>query len=437
MRTWEQLIVEANATGTYGSYAGDGASVPWQTCGFAVPPLGLSMALYKVWLDSHYPAAFKLHDWCYTLYGSLIGVTQLEADEALRTQILAIGGIASPLDAALVYAAVRLGGAYYFGTSLTGFDQAVYDEALMRRAPWVGGSNMGLAPRMEKSKMAIKVVIVFQQSTLGGYSVPSLGLAGRTHIGGWTEHLWYPTDDIGKLWTALTVTNDPLINWGLLQLRADMLTENASIVGVRLYEGGSGKGIFRAFSVPGRYSAANSDIPSLALLAYVGLATTVKAKRLTLRGMPDHQAKGGEFTPDQSMQDSLRYYGLALGAFGAVTKNDNAGLPIINVTDVGVVQLNGIAPTFGIGVQVQFRQMVNQYGQRVGGKFATTAINSPSNQFTVAGWNLGPCTGGNVLVQTSSLKTIIPGSLVASRLVTRQVGRPFEQYRGRSSKRRR
>jgi len=117
LRNAAQLISAAMATGTYEHYVGDGASVPWQVALPASLPLGMTMAIYKFYLDARWPLAFKLHDWCYTPWGSLINVTREEADDALRELI----AVDSTLDSLIVWAAVRAGGFPYFGVSTTGY----------------------------------------------------------------------------------------------------------------------------------------------------------------------------------------------------------------------------------------------------------------------------------------------------------------------------
>lgn len=117
-RNAAQLIADATATGLYAGYVGDGASVPWQVALPLSLPLGATMLLYKFYLDAHWPEAFKLHDWLYTPWGSLISVTREEADDALRELI----EVDSPVDAFIVWNAVRAGGFIYFGHSTTGYN---------------------------------------------------------------------------------------------------------------------------------------------------------------------------------------------------------------------------------------------------------------------------------------------------------------------------
>lgn len=128
MRTWQQLTADALATGTFESYMGDGATVPYEMTAAFSALAGLALWQYKQHLDSAYPEAFRLHDWLYTPYGKLIGATREEADAALRDQILAIGGPSAAVDSRIVYLAVRTGGGPWFSNSQTGFNQGTFDR---------------------------------------------------------------------------------------------------------------------------------------------------------------------------------------------------------------------------------------------------------------------------------------------------------------------
>src|SRR5262245_41106948 len=103
MRNYDQLVQIATATGTFENYIGDGASVPWQVAQSAMLPLGFTMQLYKFYLDLHWWAGFKLHDWCYTPYSTETDITREEADLALWEFIARDSGV----HAGIVYAAVR------------------------------------------------------------------------------------------------------------------------------------------------------------------------------------------------------------------------------------------------------------------------------------------------------------------------------------------
>lgn len=447
MRTWQELTDAALETGTFADYQGDGFTVPWQVFSSTNPPIGFTLWMYKNHLDGSYFAASKLHDWCYTPYGSLISVTRPEADLAIRDQIRAIGGTFADIDAGIVYLAVDLGGAQYFGTSQTGFNQGVYLEAVQRLSGIISGPNIPSAGAETNvwshpfetvhfygdPSMSIKVVIVFQQVTTKGGSYPNIGLAGREHIGGWTEHVWWGSDSVDQLMQALTANFAGQV--GLLPQRARCLCNNATILGVRLYQGGAGKGQFRAAGFPG--SAGPGDIPQMALLCYHQLTGNPTPKRLILRGLPDAVVIGGEYVTTTGHPTEVFNYGQSLANFGGMASDVVATFPVFTVSVAGLVTLNNVNNPFAVGNVVTFRNVVSDVtGQRNGGEFVVSSVGPMNNQFSVTDWSFGPSNSGDVRQPTSSVYQFAGSGLTVSRIVTRKVGRPFELYRGRRSKKR-
>ena len=143
-RHWSVLLAEAKASGTYNDYQGDGASVPWEVGNNFALWAGRTMFEYKAHLDERYPEAFRFHDWAYTPYGSLIGITREEADEALSRMVaLRVDHDGNPQgetptsfsDSGIVAAAVRIFGGPWFGGSQTGFDQGKWIEITGQNIP--------------------------------------------------------------------------------------------------------------------------------------------------------------------------------------------------------------------------------------------------------------------------------------------------------------
>jgi len=145
-RSAQQLLDAATATGTFASYEGDGATVPQESNARWSPNYGFfTQQTYKEHLDQEYPEAFRLHDWCYTPYGSLIGVTREEADMAMgemigdrwtgRPPIRRFLTPESLADSAVCFAAVRVGGGPWFGSSTVGFDPSVFAAANLGNVP--------------------------------------------------------------------------------------------------------------------------------------------------------------------------------------------------------------------------------------------------------------------------------------------------------------
>jgi hypothetical protein len=126
MRNYAELLAAAKATGTFDAYHGDGATVPWEIADRFSTLAGIGLYEYKAHLDATYPECFRLHDWCYTPYGSLISVTREEADAAMSECIFKHATVQSAIDAEICFLAVRAGGGPWFGQSEVGFDPGLF-----------------------------------------------------------------------------------------------------------------------------------------------------------------------------------------------------------------------------------------------------------------------------------------------------------------------
>lgn len=422
MRNAAELRAAAMSTGTYAAYAGDGATVPWQC---SPPPIGMLLYVYKTYLDARWWEAFRLHDWLYTPYGALIHAERLECDLALREEIERD----SPVDAAIVFLAVRLGGAPYFGVSQTGYVPGAMPGGTGNIADARGNNTRG------DPSMGIKVVMVFQQVTTAGASAPEVGYAGRQHIGGWTEHVWFDGANVPILVSHLKTTIGGLS--GLLPGRARCLPVSAQIIGVRLYQGGAGRGQFLAAAYPGEFVQA--DIPQMALLLK-GQSRAGAARLFTMRSIPDSQVIGGEFSPGDDFRGALQNYIRALGYWSFLAAT--VGVPVLQVATItagGLVSLM-VANPYAIGAWVDFNRLIGADGRERSTRAQVTAIGPLATQFTVGNvsnpWTLGATFSGTVTQKTKTLYQFDSASTTVSRITTRRIGRPSELYRGRASNRR-
>jgi hypothetical protein len=282
----------------------------------------------------------------------------------------------------------------------------------------------------------------------GGASVPQaqpfINYAPRLHLGGWTESLIWPDNNVSTLLDALK-GNGPYFP-GLLPTRAFLLANGADIVGVRLYQGGAGKGQSYAFAYPGN-STFEADNPQQALLCKCGSAGGAVVRRFTLRGVPDSQIALGEFGPNSGFASAIQVYFQQLANWGFNAFDPSVAQPtIFTITQVapvppattptGLVTLVGPMQPFAIGNQVKVSKTIDANDNFVSGTFAVVTIGPGGNQFSLGNWTAGNCTKGKVGTKAKTFFMISTPTCGVSRLVTRKVGRPFEQYRGRRSKRR-
>jgi hypothetical protein len=409
------LRAEAEATGFWEAYEGDGASVPWQ---IVPPPHGLLLWAYKSYLDANWPEAFRLHDWLYTAYGQLINVTRLEADEALREEI----AVDSPIDAAIVFAAVRAGGGPYFGVSLTGYPVRNMSVA-----------NRSARTQARRFSVGMKGVILFQMNTEAGASSPGIGYVGRAHVGGWSETVYLGGTDVQDFLARLRGGGP--YGSGLLPARAALLPQSARIIGVRIYQVGGGKAQAFPVAFPGS-SGLVTDVPQAAILCKGGNYAGGVSRRWTVRCIPDSQISSGEFSPSGAFQSAVQTYfnQMAWMQFLASDLTNPVG-QIFSIDDTGKVTLRGVS-TFAVNDILIFNRLVTNTGlSRL--EAVVTGIGPQPTQFSIGGWPAGTtATGGTCTVKSKSYYNLDVGLSAVVRAVVRKIGRDSEPYRGRRSKRR-
>jgi len=289
--------------------------------------------------------------------------------------------------------------------------------------------------------MAIKVVILVQQTTSLNPaaptvlpSAPNVGYTGRAHIAGWSESMMYNGDDVALLQQLLNSGNE--IAAGLLPARAALLGGGAAVIGVRLYQGGAGKGQSFSFSFPG-IAGAETDIPQAALLCKGASVGSLAVRRFTLRGVPDVQIAFGEFSPTVAYATAVRTYFNALTNFGFLAFDPGAATPaVFKVTAAGLVTMVASPQPFTVGQIVVINRTLDATQIQRTFRGMVAAIGPLPGQFTLADWDLGATTGGTATRKVKIFFGFAGGLTTVSRVVTRRVGRPFEQYHGRRSKKR-
>jgi hypothetical protein len=295
--------------------------------------------------------------------------------------------------------------------------------------------------------MSIKVVVLFQTVTqpsaavgplgitLTTTSAPNIGYVARQHIAGWSEYFYFYTDSVIDLLSALRTGFGGLPAY--LPARAALLPPSGQIVGVRLYQGGAGKGQSYGFSYPGQ-AGLEQDFPQSALLCKTGPPGVAVSRRFTLRCIPDDVVQGGEFTPSPGYANAVANYFQALYNFTFRAFDPTAATAgIFNISAAGVITTTIAVQPFLVNQIVTITRTLD--GNQLFHKFqgVVTSVGPAQNQFTVSGWTFGACTGGTVSLKSKLHYSMNPSVSAVSRIVVRKVGRPFEQYRGRRSKRRR
>lgn len=270
----------------------------------------------------------------------------------------------------------------------------------------------------------IKCTLLIQLSTN-----PSGSSSGGPHIAGWSESIYTPQNiDVAKERFS-----------SVCAARAGLLPPSAAVIGQRyqVIGGGSTTALTR---YPGTGPACG--IPQKSLLCFAEAAGFVNVRRFSLRGVPDDWIVEGEVKPNPSFVARFTAYVNSILRNGTFSfrGRDLAAVAqhVVSIDNTGaVVTFAGIG-ALAVGDIVQLRRCYSTNGVNVSGRYRVSAVVNPANssQFTLAGW-------GNDVVANSGLANrygvTYPGPITnieRARAVSRKVGRPFEQYRGRSSRRR-
>jgi hypothetical protein len=413
MRTASELRAAALATGTFATYQGDGATVPWSS---VPPPLSFTLLGFKQYLDARFPETFRLHDWLYTPYGQLINAEQEESDQIFLQEI-------SPYDflaGTLVYSACRFGGGLYFGHSQTGY------QGQQPQDPQYGGSTV-----------LYKATLLFQCVT-GRSNIQidprTTQLGTNQRIAGWSES--YYTENVSFADLLLRVTGTGGAANSLCSARAALLPLSAAIVGQRYQELSPVGPSTTATELFRGVSGQLTDIPQMALLCKVPTSNALKFRRLILRGIPDDIVIQGEYAPTRTFSDALDFFFLILGAFKM--RINTTGRPVVvnSISAINVVTLKDIRPAGLLaGMYVTFAGVQPATGRPVGGTFRVDALGGVNNTFTITGWDKGASTGGSMTFVTETFPSLVALGSSVSRIITRKVGRPFGGYVGRASRR--
>lgn len=241
-------------------------------------------------------------------------------------------------------------------------------------------------------------------------------------IGGWSE-TWYDEN--------LNVLLGSANLWA--QKRALLLPQGAAIVGLRTQQVDpvGGAQTF-AMNYPG-INANSADIPQMALQCKAIGVGVRNVRTFTLRGIPDGQVTQGEYKPVPPFDTNLaNFFKMLKQSAWNFRGRDLAQVahPILTIDPTGIVAFSephGLA----VGDYVRVLRTVLANGRQFGGRFYVDAVPSPL-KITITGWSQGATTGGKGRKDAIVHPNV--ESATFDRIITRRVGRPFIQYRGRRSK---
>jgi hypothetical protein len=279
--------------------------------------------------------------------------------------------------------------------------------------------------------MPVKVTLLFQATTNTDF--PNL-LPKRQ--AGWTESWYYPGQVIATAQTATIGAGGGGGPPGLAQLRASFLPPGNAIVGQRYQVvSPTGPSLTTIATFPGGWNEAE-DIPQQALLVNVPGLAVANVKRLILRGIPDARVVEGEFSPIIGFTASMQNF--FNGLSGWSFRGRDLAQPrtaILSISAIGAV-ITETAHSLVVGQMVRILRSRAVDGDLLGGRFQVASVGPANNVFTLTNWAPGEATTGGTVRPDAIIYPSVDVSRVAvARCITRRVGKPFFQYRGRRSRR--
>lgn len=278
--------------------------------------------------------------------------------------------------------------------------------------------------------MPFKVSILFQCLTGG----PTGGFGGSSHVGGWSESVYYNSSDINALRARLLTTG----SWGfpLVTARAALLPASASIVGYRISTvyPRTGRSQVAKIRIPGS-SGLITDVPQMALASSIPSISTPNVRRFGIRCVPDSQVVNGEYSPSGPYGPDVTSYFSSLGNWQFVGQDlTEPNWSVVGVSALGVVTLTAMPP-WNVGDFVYVKNTIDPMGNKFTAGRTVSAIGPILGQVTLLNWGVGVSTGGLARRYSIGFFTMDGSRGAVDRVTVRKVGRPFDQYRGRRSRR--
>lgn len=263
----------------------------------------------------------------------------------------------------------------------------------------------------------------------------SLTAGTLQRIGGWSEGWYYPGTSIQGAIDAYTTEIAGLPALGAA--RGALLPRGGAIVGQRFQQvNPTGPSQSTAFRFTGEFMN-NTDQPQAALLMRVKALNANNVRLHIIRGIPDIQLVEGEFSPQPGYLTSVNRYISSLGNW--LFRGRDLSIQPVNIFTISSAGLVTTEAPHGLVVNdlVLIQKSLDADGLFVSGRFMVATVGPGTNAFTTTAWTAGACTGGRVRKDGIVFPTVNPGQTTVSRAVVKKVGRPFVQYRGRASRRRR
>lgn len=282
--------------------------------------------------------------------------------------------------------------------------------------------------------MNFKVTMLMQQGTGIAAGDPT---ATNEHIGGWSESLYLTATDPGQ---ALSVVRFGAVSFpSILSQRALLLANSGIVIGFRIQQVMPKSGRAQTGVVNYNGIAGPTDVPQMALLVTMGAINALNIRHFSIRGIPDAMVVNGEYSPSASFTSALASYFANLGTNYSFVGQDltQALADIVTIkAATGVLTTTANMGSWTVGDTIQiFKTKFDVTAQSVSFKAKILTVNTLTN-FNITPAPLLDCSGGTAR-KVLPVVLNMDGNGQVSRVGVRKVGRPFGQYVGRRSKKRR
>lgn len=257
------------------------------------------------------------------------------------------------------------------------------------------------------------------------------GQVSHSHSGGWSE----------SFWAGNTSPPFSFLFQDAMDARAALLPQQCSLIGYRIETFTiSGNKLLPGGAQSGRVNKPGLQGDDLNVagdsLMCAGQGRGVpNTNRFALRGMPDSQMSGGEFAPTGPYLSALQnYFGKLVGRFGFIGRVKSNTIVRVNGISGGVVRLSQNIGGTPEESYLRLNRVTDDNGNAVGGTYLITGITGAL--YTVSGLAGVTLTTPSGTARIDTLDLYTYDSINVGRSVSRKIGRPLDQYRGRASRRR-
>lgn len=261
-------------------------------------------------------------------------------------------------------------------------------------------------------------------------TTPDIKTEAAPHQGGWSESFWQ---------SGAILPDDQKVK-DLLNARRTMLPQQANIIGYRIsnYTANGNKFVPTGTNA-GKLLLRGSpvlecDIPQMALMFFAKSGGRNTSK-FNIAAIPDDQVAFGEYQPTPGFKTRVTQFCnlLTAGGWGFVGRDLTLGAQRVISIAANVVTMSALPTGAAVGEYLIFNHVIDSAKKAVKGSYLITAVSGAT--VTLAGFTGQTVTAPSGTARVDKPAFIAFTSVEPNRIKVRKVGRPFEPYRGRATKR--